>query len=50
MATATQRHISHPLTSVSACMMGILKLGDHYAGLCIHHLTYSTFDFEMQLI
>jgi hypothetical protein len=35
MASAAQRHISHPPTANSACVAAILNLGDHFVGPCI---------------
>jgi hypothetical protein len=37
MASAAQKHISHPPIANSACAVAILNLGDHFAGPCINH-------------
>jgi hypothetical protein len=36
MASADQRHTSHPPIANSACAAAILNLGDHFAGPCIN--------------
>jgi hypothetical protein len=35
MASAAQRHKSHPPIANSACVAAILNPGDHFAGPCI---------------
>jgi hypothetical protein len=41
MASAAQRHISHPPTANSACATAILNSGDHFAGSCICFISVS---------